>query len=102
MTAVSAMNVDHRYPTIVAASAVLVWTVMVGPAAAQDVDIAARAAYTESPTVDREGNVYFCESGSERILKMDTKGVISSYRDKFRCSGLLVDPEQRMIMLGQD
>jgi gluconolactonase len=75
---------------------------MAWPAAAQDVDIAARAAYTESPTVDGEGNVYFCESGSERILKMATKGVLSSYRDKYQCSGLLVDPEQRMIMLGLD
>jgi gluconolactonase len=32
------------------------------PAAAQEVEVATTVAFTEGPTVDREGNVYFSEN----------------------------------------
>jgi hypothetical protein len=39
------------------------WTVVLsmsmGPAAAQEAEVAARLTLTETPTVDRDGNVYF-------------------------------------------
>ena len=76
--------------------------VMAWAAAAQDVEVAARVAYTESPTVDREGNVYFTESVSQTIRKLSPDGVLSVYRDRFRGNGLLVDPQGRLITLGTD
>src|SRR5262245_17811336 len=90
------------HATLVAASTLLLSLALVCLANGQDVDIAARVAYTESPTADREGNVYFAESGADRIYKLGTDGKLSIYRDDFRGSGLLFDPQGRLILLGQD
>lgn len=90
------------HTNIVAASALLLCPAFVRPAIAQEVDIAARVAYTESPTADRDGNVYFSESGADRIYKLGTDGKLSVYRDDFRGGGLLFDPQGRLILLGQD
>jgi gluconolactonase len=68
----------------------------------QDVEIAARTAFNESPTVDRDGNVYFAENVSERILILGTDGKLSTYREHFRASGVLFDAQYRLILLGQD
>src|SRR5215510_14058704 len=92
----------HARANIVAASALLLCPAFVRPAIAQQVDIAARVAYTESPTADRDGNVYFSESGADRIYKLGTDGKLSVYRDDFRGGGLLFDPQGRLILLGQD
>ena len=35
---------------------------------AQEVEVAAAVAFTEGPTVDRDGNVYFTEVVSQRIM----------------------------------
>lgn len=73
-----------------------------GRALGQEVEIVARSAFNESPTVDREGNVYFSENVSERILKVSKDGTLSVFREHFRSSGLLVDPQGRLIQLGTD
>jgi gluconolactonase len=71
---------------------------LVWPLAAQEVEIAATVAFTEGPTVDRDGNVYFTETISQRIMKLGTDGVLSTYRDHSNvANGLLIDPQNRLI-----
>lgn len=66
--------------------------------AAQEVDIAIVLAFTEGPTVDREGNVYFTELVTERIMKLTPKGVLSTFREKSNhANGLVIDAEGRLI-----
>lgn len=68
------------------------------PARAQQVEIAAAVAFTEGPTVDRDGTVYFTEMVSQRIMKLSPNGVLSTYRENSNnANGLLVDPEGRLI-----
>ena len=67
-------------------------------AAAQQPEIAATVAFTEGPTVDRDGNVYFTEMIFERIMKLTPKGVLSVYREHSNeANGLLIDPQGRLI-----
>ena len=66
--------------------------------AQQQPEIAATVAFTEGPTVDREGNVYFTEITTQRIMKLGTNGLLSTYREKSNAAnGLLIDPEGRLI-----
>jgi gluconolactonase len=47
--------------------------------------------FTEGPAADREGNVYFSDIPNERIHKVDTKGKLSTVREKTnRANGLMV------------
>ena len=65
---------------------------------AQDVAAAALMTFTEGPTSDRDGNVYFTDLVSQRIMKLGTDGVLSTYRDNSNvANGLLIDPEGRLI-----
>lgn len=76
----------------------LLCLVMLVQAADQEVEIAAAVAFTEGPTVDRAGNVYFSEIMSQRIMKLGTDGVVSTYREHSNvANGLLVDPQDRLI-----
>ena len=64
----------------------------------QELEIAASVAFTEGPTVDREGNVYFTEIISQRIMKLGIDGTVSTYREHSNvANGLLIDPEGRLI-----
>jgi len=36
---------------------------------------------TEGPAVDREGNVYFCDSGASKIYKIGADGKAALFRD---------------------
>lgn len=68
------------------------------PAAAQQPEIATTVAFTEGPVSDREGNVYFTELVFQRIMKLDSKGVLSIFRENSNnANGLLIDPEGRLI-----
>ena len=65
---------------------------------AQDVEVATTVAFTEGPTVDRAGNVYFTELKSQRILKLGVDGVLSTYREKSNvANGLLIDGQNRLV-----
>jgi gluconolactonase len=65
---------------------------------AQEVEIAAAIAFTEGPTADREGNVYFTDIMSQRIMKLSKDGVVSTYREHSNAAnGLLIDPEGRLV-----
>jgi gluconolactonase len=67
-------------------------------AASQEVAIAATMTFTEGPTVDREGNVYFTDLVSQRIMMLSTAGVLSTFRENSNvANGLLIDPEGRLI-----
>jgi len=63
---------------------------------------AATVAFTEGPTVDRQGNVYFSEQISNRIFKLSTEGRLSTFRRPSNVSnGLIFDMEGRFIACEQ-
>lgn len=65
---------------------------------AQGVETVTTVAFTEGPTVDRNGNVYFTEIMSGRILKLSMDGVLTTFRAKSNvANGLLIDPKGRLI-----
>jgi gluconolactonase len=67
-------------------------------AAGQEPEIATSVAFTEGPTVDREGNVYFTEITSQRIMKLTAAGALTTYREKSNAAnGLLIDPQGRLV-----
>jgi gluconolactonase len=72
--------------------------VIAGTAAAQQPEIATTVAFTEGPTSDREGNVYFTEIINQRIMKLGKDGVLSTYREHSNvANGLLIDPQGRLV-----
>jgi gluconolactonase len=71
---------------------------LAAPAARQQVEVATTVAFTEGPTVDRDGNVYFTDIINQRIMKLSAAGQLSIYREKSNAAnGLLIDPEGRLI-----
>lgn len=67
---------------------------------AQDdkVQIAAGVCFLEGPAVDADGNVFFSDIAGNRILKMDAKGSVSTFRaDSGRTNGNTFDAEGRLI-----
>jgi gluconolactonase len=67
-------------------------------AAAQEVEIATTVSFTEGPTVDSDGNVYFTDIMTQRIMKLSVAGVQSVYREHSNvANGLLIDPQGRLI-----
>ncbi len=68
------------------------------PGVAQPLEIATTLAFTEGPTVDRDGNVYFTEMVAQRIMKLSPKGVLTTFREQSNnANGLLIDPQGRLI-----
>ena len=68
------------------------------PAVAQQPEIATTVAFTEGPTVDGDGNVYFTEMVSLRIMKLSVNGVLSTFREHSNnANGLLIDPQGRLV-----
>jgi gluconolactonase len=67
-------------------------------AAGQQPEIATTVAFTEGPTVDRDGNVYFTDIINQRIMKLSAAGALSTYREHSNvANGLLIDPQGRLI-----
>lgn len=59
---------------------------------------AAVVCFLEGPAVDAAGNVYFSDIAGNRILKMDAKGAITTWRaDSGRTNGNSFDAEGRLI-----
>jgi gluconolactonase len=55
-------------------------------------EIAAITAFTEGPTVDKEGNVYFTETVSQRIMKLSPDGKLTVFReDSNAANGMAFD-----------
>jgi sugar lactone lactonase YvrE len=55
-------------------------TVGLAMGAAQELEIATFVSMLEGPTVDRDGNAYFTDVLTERIMKFSTSGALSVYR----------------------
>ncbi len=61
-------------------------------------ELAAIVAFLEGPTVDREGNVYFTETKTHKIMRMAPDGTLSVFRDNSNAAnGLVFDLEFRLI-----
>ena len=68
-------------------------------AAPQQAEIATTVAFTEGPTVDRDGNVYFTELVFQRIMKLTPQGVLSVFRERSNnANGMLIDPQGRLVV----
>ena len=64
----------------------------------QGVEIATSLAFTEGPTVDRNGTVYFTELVSMRIMKLTSDGVLSTYRENSNgANGMVIDAQGRLV-----
>ena len=67
------------------------------------VEAAATIAFTEGPTADADGNVYFTNLRTDRrdtsrILRMSPDGVVDVYREpSHRANGLIFDAEWRLL-----
>ena len=88
----------HRLKALVTVLAAFIVVAVPRLAAAQQPEVATSVAFTEGPTVDRDGNVYFTEMVSQRIMKLTGKGVLSTFREHSNgANGLLVDPQGRLV-----
>jgi len=76
----------------------VICVVMPWPAMSQQPEVATTVAFTEGPAVDREGNVYFTDIITQRIMKLSVGGVLSTFREGSNvANGLLIDPQGRLI-----
>ena len=72
--------------------------VVARPISAQQPEIAISVAFTEGPTVDRDGTVYFTEMVSLKIMRLSANGVLSTFRENSNnANGLLIDPQGRLV-----
>src|SRR5216684_873224 len=91
-------TVTSRRLKALATAIALIGVVVPGLAAAQQPEIATAVAFTEGPTVDRDGNVYFSEMVWQRIIKLTANGVLSTFRERSNnANGLLIDPQGRLV-----
>ena len=71
---------------------------LVAQAPNQTPEIATTVAFTEGPTEDRAGNIYFTDIINQRIMKLGTDGSLSIYRERSNAAnGLVIDSEDRLI-----
>jgi gluconolactonase len=85
---------------VIARAVVAAGVVALAPLAvhAQQPRIATAVAFTEGPTVDRDGNVYFSEMVWDRIMKLTPQGELTVFREHSNgANGLLVDPQGRLV-----
>jgi gluconolactonase len=76
----------------------LLATVSLTIAAAQELDIATSVSMLEGPAVDRDGNVFFTDVLSQRIMRFSSSGALSVYRERSNAAnGLLIDPQGRLV-----
>src|SRR5262245_22562819 len=91
-------SLTHRLLNVCAAAIAIVGAIVPPSASAQQPEIAIAVAFTEGPTVDRDGNVYFTEMVAQRIMKLSAKGVLTTFRENSNgANGLLLDPQGRLI-----
>jgi gluconolactonase len=65
---------------------------------AQDVQVATTIAFTEGPTTDAAGNLFFTDQANNRILKLSVDGKFSTYRQPANyANGLVFDPQWRLL-----
>ena len=92
------MVLTYRPMEILAKAMFCLCLVTPWPGAAQQPEIATIVAFTEGPTVDPAGNIYFTDIINQRIMKLSGDGVLSTYRENSNtANGLLIDPQERLI-----
>jgi len=65
---------------------------------AQVEKIAGDFQFTEGPTADKQGNVYFVDQPSDRIMKYDAAGKLTTFmQPSGRSNGMSFDPQGRLI-----
>ena len=77
-------------------------TMMPAPAAdaasERSVGVAATVAFTEGPTVDADGNVFFTDLRNSRIMRLSTDGELTTFRQPSnRANGLIFDSQWRLL-----
>jgi len=88
----------RRHLDILATAIALIGVAVPRLAAAQQPEVATAVAFTEGPTVDRDGNVYFSEMVWQRIMKLSANGELSTFREHSNnANGLLIDPQGRLV-----
>jgi gluconolactonase len=77
---------------------VLAASALAQPAAAQQPEVATSVAFTEGPTADQDGNVYFTDIINERIMRLGADGALSVYRERSNAAnGLMIDAQGRLV-----
>ena len=65
---------------------------------ARGVEAAAVIAFTEGPTVDADGNVFFTDLRNSRIMRLSTDGSVSTFRQPSnQANGLIFDSQWRLL-----
>src|SRR3712207_1775582 len=78
--------------------ALLCLTIVAAAVLGQQFEVAASLAFTEGPAVDRDGNVFFTEIVTQRIMKLTPAGVMSVWRENSNvANGLLIDGQNRLV-----
>src|SRR4030095_14799724 len=66
--------------------------------AAQEAEVAASVAFTEGPTADAAGNVFFTDQANNRIMRFAVDGKLSTFRQPANfANGLVFDPQWRLL-----
>lgn len=66
---------------------------------ASEPEVAVTVAFTEGPTADAEGNVYFTETTFSRIMKLSREGTLTVFRENSnKANGLLIDAQGRLVV----
>ena len=64
----------------------------------RSVEVATTVAFTEGPTADEAGNVYFTDIPNSRIMRFSTEGDLTTFRQpSHRANGLIFDSEWRLL-----
>ena len=67
-------------------------------ASSAQVQVATTVAFTEGPTVDQEGNVYFTDVRNSRIMKLPVNGGVEVFRHPSNhANGLIFDGQWRLL-----
>ena len=62
------------------------------------IEVATTVAFTEGPTVDEAGNVFFTDVPNNRIMRLSTDGELTTFRQpSHRANGLVFDSEWRLL-----
>ena len=65
----------------------------------QEAEVAVIVAFTEGPTEDADGNVYFTETTFNRIMKLGKDGKLTVFRENSNgANGLIVDAQNRLVI----
>ncbi len=68
------------------------------PEVLRHIEVATTVAFTEGPTVDAEGTVYFTDITNNRIMRLADDGVVSTFRQPSnRANGLIFDDQWRLL-----